>query len=67
MFLTKYIQIREDLRNFCHKEDGVTAIEYALVAVAIAGIVAVVFSGDTGSLQKALSDAMTKISTQING
>ncbi|GAK83901.1 hypothetical protein JCM19238_1463 [Vibrio ponticus] len=40
MFLTKYIQIREDLRNFCHKEDGVTAIEYALVAVAIAGIVA---------------------------
>ncbi len=50
------------------KEDqrGVTAIEYALVAVAIASVVGVAFSGESGSLKSALKAAMEKVSTAIS-
>ena len=45
---------------------GVTAIEYAVVGVAIAGLVAVVFTGQgDGSLGKALTDAFAKIAQII--
>ena len=47
---------------------GVTAIEYAVVGVAIAGLVAVVFSGQgDGSLGNALIEAFTKIAKVIEG
>ncbi|CAM3513411.1 Flp family type IVb pilin [Parendozoicomonas haliclonae] len=47
---------------------GVTAIEYALVAVAIAAVVGVVFSADgTNSLKGALQGAMQRLSNQLSG
>ena len=48
----------DDLKN---DQRGVTAIEYAIVAVAIAVIVAAVFSDDSGGLKEALNTAIGKI------
>lgn len=42
---------------------GVTAVEYAIIGVAISAIVLVMFNGD---LQDALKDAVSKISDNIN-
>ncbi|MEC8081473.1 MAG: Flp family type IVb pilin [Pseudomonadota bacterium] len=61
MFMTLYKQAR----SFVTSKEAVTAIEYAVVAVAIAGIVAAVFS-DTGTLKTALDTAMTNVSNAIS-
>lgn len=61
--LTKlYVQ----MHMFMADRKGVTAIEYAIIAVAIAGIVATVFGGDTG-LKAALQSAVNKVTGYING
>ena len=62
MFLNLYCKAS----SFIRSRDAVTAIEYAVVAVAIAGIVAAVFASD-GTLKQALDTAMTNLSTAING
>ena len=61
MFLNLYCKAS----SFIRSRDAVTAIEYAVVAVAIAGIVAAVFS-DTGTLKTALEKAMTNVSSAIS-
>jgi pilus assembly protein Flp/PilA len=33
------------IKNFIQEEDGVTAIEYALIAAVVAGIIGVAFGG----------------------
>lgn len=54
------------LYTFKNDQRGVTAIEYAVIAVAISALMLVVFSTDTTKgLGKALVDAMDKISTMI--
>lgn len=45
---------------------GVTAIEYAVVGVAIAALVAGVFSGENAPLAQALSEAFDAIAQTIN-
>ena len=63
MFLDLYCKAS----SFIRSREAVTAIEYAVVAVAIGGVVAAVFtSGTDSSLQVALSAAMTKITGFIN-
>ena len=56
------------LESLKKDERGVTAIEYSIVAVAIASIVAAVFAssetaGAGGALQTALEEAIDKITT----
>ena len=60
MFLNLYCKAS----SFIRSRDAVTAIEYAVVAVAIAGIVAAVFASD-GTLKQALDTAMTNVSNAI--
>jgi pilus assembly protein Flp/PilA len=48
--------------EFKNNEKGVTAVEYAIVACAISAIVLTVFNG---TLQDALTTAMSKISDNI--
>lgn len=63
--LTKlYVQMRAFMA--CRK--GVTAIEYAIIAVAIAGIATAVFSssGESG-LVGALNAAMDNLKEQVSG
>lgn len=53
-------------RKFTKNTAGVTAIEYAIVGVAVAALVATVF-GNTGTLKTAFDDAFGKISTSVKG
>lgn len=52
------------MHMFMADRKGVTAIEYAIVAVAIAGIAAAVFGTD-GGIQTSVEAAMTKLKGYI--
>lgn len=45
------------IKNFIKEEDGVTAIEYALIAAVLAGVVTVAFS----TLGAGIRDAFTTV------
>ncbi|EGR2795687.1 Flp family type IVb pilin [Vibrio navarrensis] len=63
--LTKvYVKTRLLLESFAKDQRGVTAIEYAIIGVAISAIVLAVFSGDNG-LKTALTTAISNITTKI--
>ncbi|OOE34355.1 Flp family type IVb pilin [Salinivibrio kushneri] len=63
--LTKmYVNTRLALALFAKDERGVTAIEYAIIGVAISAIVLAVFQGDNG-LQSALEGAISAITSNI--
>ncbi len=47
-FYNMFHAVGEKLHDFKRKQDGVTAIEYAVIAVAISGLLLAVF-GDTDS------------------
>ncbi|EKO3766041.1 Flp family type IVb pilin [Vibrio metschnikovii] len=66
--LTKlYVNTRLLLESFAKDQRGVTAIEYAIIGVAVSAIVLAVFQGTgEGSLQGALTNAMKKITGNIN-
>lgn len=64
--LTKlFIKSSLALENFKNDQRGVTAIEYAIIGVAISAIVLTVFQGE-GGLEAALSGAMSTITSNIN-
>ncbi|MGR5166221.1 Flp family type IVb pilin [Vibrio astriarenae] len=64
--LTKmFVNAQVALQNLKNDERGVTAIEYAIIGVAISAIVMVVFAQD-GGLNEALTTAMGNISNNIN-
>ena len=44
--------VRSGIKRFARDERGVTAIEYGLIAVAIAALIIVVFYNDTGFVSK---------------
>ncbi len=59
-FLTKaYINVTEGVRRFKQDERGVTAIEYGLIAVAVAAMIVAVFYSDTGFIKS--------LQSQFNG
>ncbi|ENM3882994.1 Flp family type IVb pilin [Vibrio cholerae] len=63
--LTKaYVKTRLLLESFAKDQRGVTAIEYAIIGVAISAIVLAVFNGDNG-LKQALTTAISNITTKI--
>jgi pilus assembly protein Flp/PilA len=65
--LTKlYVKSRLVLEAFSRDQQGVTAIEYAIVGVAMSAIVySVFFTGDS-SLKTALAKAISTISNNIS-
>ncbi|WP_191602478.1 Flp family type IVb pilin [Marinomonas algicola] len=56
--------MKNKLASFIENNQGITAIEYAIVGVGIATIVAAVMSNP--ALENALKDSMSKISTIIS-
>ncbi|WP_117235016.1 Flp family type IVb pilin [Vibrio maerlii] len=66
MLTNLYCKISTLFTSFKNDERGVTAIEYAIIAVAVAAIVSLMFT-DGGSFETALSGAVTKITGYING
>ena len=58
-----YIKATEAVRNFKKDEAGVTAIEYGLIAVAIAVLIVAVFYNQNGFIAKLQSQFNTLTST----
>ncbi|EEX34240.1 MULTISPECIES: Flp family type IVb pilin [Vibrio] len=58
-----YIQFCHIMSKFHSDERGVTAVEYAIIAVAISAIVLAMFNGE---LNDALQTAMDTIADNIN-
>lgn len=69
MLTTIYVNSAAFLHTLKKDQRGVTAIEYAVVAVAIAGLVATIFSAnasqDQSTLAGALTDAFQKVAETI--
>ncbi|HDR1444967.1 TPA: Flp family type IVb pilin, partial [Pasteurella multocida] len=61
-----YIAVTESIRNFKKDERGVTAIEYGLIAVAIALFIVALFYKDGGFMQ-ALQGKFKTLTTTITG
>lgn len=65
--LTKlFVNAQLALEKFKKDERGVTAIEYAIIAVAISGIVFAVFGNDKTGLKVAMENAMTTIAKYLD-
>lgn len=62
MLTSLYTKAQLALQEFKNDERGVTAIEYAIIGVAISAIVLAVFNGD---LKDALTGAMSTITSNI--
>ncbi|MBY7996569.1 Flp family type IVb pilin [Vibrio fluvialis] len=63
--LTKaYVKTRLLVESFAKDQRGVTAIEYAIIGVAISAIVLAVFNTD-GSFKDVLTGALDKITENI--
>ena len=67
MFNQICVKAKVGFDNFMNDQKGVTAIEYAVVGVAVSVMVIAVFNADDTGLKKAIVDAFTKISTQVSG
>ena len=65
MFTNLYVKTSMFLSQFKKDERGVTAIEYGLIAVAMAALL-LLATGDGGFIDN-LQDAFTAISTDIAG
>ena len=64
--LTKlYVKSAVFLNSLKKDERGVTAIEYAIIASAVAAVVAVAFNGETNSLESVLTDSFKELSKTI--
>ncbi|MGV2987178.1 Flp family type IVb pilin [Vibrio sp. E150_011] len=67
MFTQLYVKASTLMTDFKNDERGVTAIEYGLIAVAMAVLLGAVFSATgTGSLIGNLEDAFEKIALAIS-
>lgn len=59
----KVVTMMEKLRSFIKREDGASAIEYALIA----GLIAVVIIGGAQAIGLELSDIFTTINDTLSG
>jgi pilus assembly protein Flp/PilA len=53
------------VKNFFKREDGVTAIEYAVVVAGVAVVVIAVF-GSNGPVKEALDNVFAQLQTKLN-
>lgn len=67
MITKLYVTISNYLHSLKNDERGVTAIEYGLIAIAMAvALSAVFFSNADGTLVKELKDAFSDIAAKLN-
>ncbi|NOI26769.1 Flp family type IVb pilin [Vibrio mediterranei] len=64
LYVQTQLKSEELIKDFLNKEDGVTAIEYAVVAAGVTAIVAVLF-GSTGPVKTMLTSVITAMSAKI--
>lgn len=66
MITKLYITAQQALIDFKKDQRGVTAIEYAILGVAVSAAVLAVFGGDSSGLQESLNGAMETITSNID-
>lgn len=67
MFLSTYIKAKLLLEEFARDERGVTAIEYAVLGVAVAAVIVAVFNGTGGNtLDGALTQGVKNIKAAMD-
>lgn len=59
-----YISVTEAIRNFKKDQRGVTAIEYGLIAIAMAAFIVFIFSGEEGFV-KSLGKKFSELSKTV--
>ena len=59
-----YIKVTEAIRSFKENNEGVTAIEYGLIAVAVAAMIVVVFYNKNGFID-ALKTKFASLTTKV--
>lgn len=57
--------LKEKVTDFAKSQDGVTAIEYAVIAVAVSGVLLTAFSGNDG-LVAVIKTQFSKMTSNIN-
>lgn len=62
-----YIKATEAFRSFKNNQQGVTAIEYGLIAIAVAVLIVAVFYNDTGFIQVLKKKFNSDLVSRING
>ena len=68
MFTKLFVNAKVSAHFFMKNRDGVTAIEYAIIAAAMAAVLLVVFStGATGGVTGAIKTAFSSIAKALNG
>lgn len=65
MFLNLLVNTQAYAIELIEDRRGVTAVEYAIIAVAMSALVLAIFTN--GDLQTALTDAMATVKTNITG
>ncbi|WGE70618.1 Flp family type IVb pilin [Actinobacillus equuli subsp. haemolyticus] len=60
-----YIAVTEGIRNFKQNQQGVTAIEYGLIAIALAILIVAVFYSNDGFIVK-LKEKFNSLTETIN-
>ena len=60
-----YYSAKNSVQNFLKREDGVTAIEYAIVAAGVSAVVVVLFQ-DGGTFQQAMEGIFNRLSSQLD-
>lgn len=61
-----YISVTESLRKFKENQSGVTAIEYGLIAVAVAVLIVAVFYNNGGFIDS-LKTKFSSLATTVSG
>ena len=59
-----YVKVTEAIRSFKENNEGVTAIEYGLIAIAVAALIATVFYSKCGFID-ALKAKFSALATKI--
>ncbi|POT57846.1 Flp family type IVb pilin [Citrobacter amalonaticus] len=60
------VYIKGSLKQFFKKEDGVTAVEYAIVVAGVAAVVLIIF-GSKGPVWDMLNSTFTTLKTSVTG
>lgn len=60
-----YYSAKNSVENFIKRQDGVTAIEYAIVAAGVAAVVVVLFQSD-GAFAKAMKEIFNRLGAQLD-
>ena len=61
-----FVKVTEAIRSFKENNEGVTAIEYGLIAVSVASMIVVVFYNQGGFID-ALKAKFGELATKISG